>query len=79
MRLALAGQKRSSRGPTNDAKSDGFNTGSEACGGRAKIELSAGPPMMQKVEGFSTETEACGGRAKVDGREATNDAESGRF
>ena len=35
--------------------------------------------MMQKVEGFSTETEACGGRAKVNGREATNDAESERF
>jgi len=35
--------------------------------------------MMQKVNGFSIETEACGGKAKVNGREATNDAESGRF
>ena len=60
-------------------KVEGFNTETEACGGRAKNAVPAGRPMMHKSKAFSIETEAWGGRAKVNGRGPTNDAESERF
>ena len=43
-----------------------------------KLKL-AGFRAETEACGFYAETEACGGRAKVNGREATNGAESEEF